>query len=184
MATERLRTRAARLLPRNVRKVPTPLYLPLREFDDKSGKQSRGSRRPLPGGRMSFAGRPSARRLEIATGGKPLEVYVAAIRRTIPRGPAVWSLAISHDDGCPTLTGHGMEACTCEVVWIEPRKGRVSIAGGGSGADARRTESFQPAPVIFLPPSFRGWQGAPASPRAPLKEGVQELSYDLSAGGR
>jgi hypothetical protein len=73
---------------------------------------------------MSLAGRPSERRrrIEIATGGRPVEAYVAAMLNTIPRGPRIWSVEVSHDDGCPTLNSHGMDACTCEVIWIEPRK--------------------------------------------------------------
>lgn len=59
---------------------------------------------------------------EIATGGDPVGAVVEAWRR-LPRRPGgVWTMGISHDDGCPALAGRSMLACTCEIVWLEARR--------------------------------------------------------------
>jgi hypothetical protein len=55
-------------------------------------------------------------RVEVATGGDPVGALVRGMR-ALPVGRGeLWDVAIRHDDGCPTLDGGTMLACTCEIV--------------------------------------------------------------------
>lgn len=62
-------------------------------------------------------------RREIATGVDPTAALVKALAefRTVRAGH-FWRIAVSHDDGCPSLERGGMGACTCELVWLEARR--------------------------------------------------------------
>ena len=60
-------------------------------------------------------------RRDVACGSNAQLALVRALT-TLPTGRGqVWSLGVSHDDGCPALTG-GMPACTCELVQLEARQ--------------------------------------------------------------
>lgn len=77
------------------------------------------SRRPRIPGTSSSA----VYRREVACGVDPAGAVVRALEefRTVLAGQ-VWSIGVGHDDGCPSLTGGGMPACTCELVRLEARR--------------------------------------------------------------
>lgn len=56
--------------------------------------------------------------MEIATGGRPVEAFVAVAKRMGIKPGDVWLLNVGHDDGCPCMTGSPMLACTCEIVEV------------------------------------------------------------------
>ncbi len=61
-------------------------------------------------------------RLEVATGGRPVEALLAALASCVlPRGE-VWTIAVHHDDGCPATPAGPMARCTCEIVELVPRR--------------------------------------------------------------
>jgi hypothetical protein len=69
---------------------------------------------------MSLAGRPSERRRRLATGGQPRERLAAALVELGPKPGTVQIVRVAHDNACPCLSGHGMSACTCEIVDVSP----------------------------------------------------------------
>ena len=57
-------------------------------------------------------------RLEVATGGNPVEALARAIAPLKSNG--VYRASVAHDPGCPCLSSAGapMPYCTCEIVEI------------------------------------------------------------------
>lgn len=65
----------------------------------------------------------AALRLEVATGGNPDAALLRAVG-LLPRARGgVWDIAISHDDGCPTLApGQSLAVCSCEILELGARR--------------------------------------------------------------
>jgi hypothetical protein len=62
-------------------------------------------------------------RREIVCGIDPTAAPLQAVSELRDaRAGQVWDLGVSHDDGCPSLKGGGMPACTCEIVGLEARR--------------------------------------------------------------
>ena len=74
------------------------------------------SRHRVPGTRAA------AYRREIACGTNPTLALVRAIGELPLGARGVWSLGVSHDDGCPAMNNSAMSACTCEIVWLEAKR--------------------------------------------------------------
>lgn len=55
-------------------------------------------------------------RLEVATGGRPVESLMAALEGVVTVG-TINHVSVAHDDDCPCLTGrYALPWCTCKVV--------------------------------------------------------------------
>jgi hypothetical protein len=69
-------------------------------------------------------GTPGGRsyRLEVATGGRPLEAYLRAVGSLPLRRGELWVTDMQHDDGCPGWERESIPLCTCEVVWLTVRR--------------------------------------------------------------
>ena len=76
------------------------------------------SRRPRDRSPRSGGGRVV--RLEVATGGRPVDALARALQVVSVRGE-LWRVSVAHDDGCPALAG-GLPACTCELVELIARR--------------------------------------------------------------
>jgi hypothetical protein len=62
-------------------------------------------------------------RREIACAGDPTGALVQALAEfRAVRAGHIWSIGVSHDNGCPALEGGGMFSCDCEVVHLEARR--------------------------------------------------------------
>ena len=61
-------------------------------------------------------------RREVVCGGNPRKALVRALAPSPIRNGEIWSFAIQHDVGCPSLNAGGMAACTCEIVGLEARR--------------------------------------------------------------
>ncbi len=62
-------------------------------------------------------------RRDVACGVDPTAALLQAVSELrAARAGQVWDLGVSHDDGCPSLEGGGMPACTCEIVRLEARR--------------------------------------------------------------
>jgi len=61
-------------------------------------------------------------RREIACGVDPAAALLRALDDFHPPRGEIWRIGVSHDDGCPSLRGAGMRACTCELVRLEARR--------------------------------------------------------------
>jgi len=62
-------------------------------------------------------------RRDVACGVDPTAALLQAVSELrAARAGQVWDLGVSHDDGCPSLDGGGMAACSCEVVRLEARR--------------------------------------------------------------
>ena len=83
--------------------------------------------RPRPGGRMRRRPRvpgtsSSVWRRDIACGVDPARAFVGVLADLPVHAGQVWSIAVRHDDGCPSIERGGMPACTCEIVRLEARR--------------------------------------------------------------
>jgi hypothetical protein len=65
---------------------------------------------------------PNAWRRSVATGGRPERAVCAALLEVPFNRGEVWTTDIQHDDGCLTLRGHGLRACSCEIVELKARR--------------------------------------------------------------
>lgn len=61
-------------------------------------------------------------RLEVATGGRPVDAYLRAVAALPLRRGEAWLTDVHHDDGCPATPDGPMAACTCEIVEIRARR--------------------------------------------------------------
>lgn len=74
--------------------------------------------------RPRVPGTPGRRavRIEVATGGNPVDALIRASAALPFRPAGVWSIAVHHDTGCPATPFGPMAACTCEIVELVARR--------------------------------------------------------------
>ena len=61
-------------------------------------------------------------RVEVATAGRPVQAYLAAVEAIGLRRGELWLTDMHHDDGCPGLEAESIPLCTCEIVEITARR--------------------------------------------------------------
>jgi hypothetical protein len=61
-------------------------------------------------------------RRDVACGVDPRSALTRALLELPVSRGEVWTVGVGHDDGCPSLEGGGMPACTCEIVGVEARR--------------------------------------------------------------